>query len=260
MTCREGSPLPDQAVGKRKNALRRAQGERKKLVGARQVPFGLSPSKPRSGENRQFVLRGLAWLRCLIHCGRHAGVRHLIPGPTVEPRRRSSGRSSRSFGGCRPDEVVAPQDFAEGPRRQDVDTVLGASGSVVQADDDTSAYTVVGGECAQALQMVGVDAFGCLRLDGDGQVVDDEVDLNAAGETPVRQLEGEVAIGAIGRQLVEDPVLEGASKQLAGRFQRPTARQVVYDADIGEVELRRLDDAALRPPAIGGEKGAAISQ
>jgi hypothetical protein len=48
---------------------------------------------------------------------------------------------------------------------------------------------VVAYQFVQAFQVVGMDAWRRLGLDRNSQVIDDEVDLDAAGEAPVGEFE-----------------------------------------------------------------------
>jgi len=91
---------------------------------------------------------------------------------------------------------------------------------------------VIVDELAKAFQMSVRDPRAGLRLDGDGHVADDEVDLDAACETPVGDVGVEVVVGDVSRELVVDPVLERLSVELrpgsscprrASRFTTPTS-------------------------------------
>src|SRR5207253_4625282 len=79
----------------------------------------------------------------------------------------------------RGEEIVGPEALGEGPRRQDLDAVIGPPRTLIQAHDDSFADPgVVCRERSQTLQMVRVDRARRLRLDRRAQVVDDEVHLD----------------------------------------------------------------------------------
>ena len=85
----------------------------------------------------------------------------------------------------------------------------------------------------------------CLRLDRDLKVVGHKVHLDAAGQAPVRQARESLAVGVVRTQLVEHPILEGFAVQLRARPQGATSCEMVHHSDVGKVEFRCGDDAAL---------------
>ena len=59
---------------------------------------------------------------------------------------------------------------------------------------------------AEALQVIGRDPRRSFRLDGQRRIAHDEVDFDAAGQTPVRELREPLPVRAMGDELVKDPV------------------------------------------------------
>ena len=96
------------------------------------------------------------------------------------------------------------------------------------------------------------DRLDVKSLDRELHVVQDEVDLDPAGESPVRQLAIDLPVAHEGGQLVKNPVFEGLAVKLRTGEELAASSQSVHHADVDEVELGRTDDAALGSSPEGG--------
>lgn len=96
-------------------------------------------------------------------------------------------------------------------------------------------------QSAEALEMVGGDSGGGFGFEGRLHIVDDEVDLDAAGEAPIAELGKGFGIGIVRGQFMKDPVLESFAVELGARPELAAPGEMVDHADVGEEELRRPD-------------------
>jgi hypothetical protein len=73
------------------------------------------------------------------------------------------------------------------------------------------------------------DLGGGLDLDRELHVVDDEIDLDATGQTPVAECGERLRVRVVSAEFVEDPVLEGLAVQFGAAVQLAPPGQVIPD-------------------------------
>ena len=69
-------------------------------------------------------------------------------------------------------------------------------------------------DLAQTLDVFAAYLLGRFCFDGYPHVVHDEIDLDAARQTPIRQRRRAFSVRIEGRELMANPVLEGLAEQL----------------------------------------------
>ena len=88
--------------------------------------------------------------------------------------------------------------------RKDQYAILRPADAALQADDDSLLYFgVVLGYCAKTFQMIRGDLRRCFGRDRKLHVVDDKVDLNPAGQTPITELAESLTVCVVRVQLME---------------------------------------------------------
>src|SRR5713101_5344348 len=155
-------------------------------------------------------------------------------------------------------EVAGVQAFAELPCRQDEYAVLGLAALRFQADDDSMPCGgMVLKNVSKTSQMIGRDLRRSLGFNREVEIIDHEVDLDAAGQSPVTQPREPLLVSIACSQLVEDPVFESLAVKLRATLQSvPAPPKMIHHADIGKVKFRCGDDPALRTFGISRQPSA----
>ncbi len=130
---------------------------------------------------------------------------------------------------------------------QDHDAIWGDAPTRFQADHGARANVgLIHDELAEASEVVVVDRCARLRLDREAQVIEQEVDLDAACQSPVRQVGLYPVFETGAAKLVVDPVFEGIAEEFAASLKRSAPSELIDHPHVAEVELRSPDHSALR--------------